>query len=73
MFILRWSVTEDSINRLIIIVITGSAEPQAVAIAAVVEVDVLVEVAVESFVLILEGFFSPFYGNSANTQHLFSP
>ena len=44
---LRWSVTEDSINILVIIVITGSAEPQVGTVVVVVEVVVLVEIAVE--------------------------
>ena len=73
--ILRWSVTEESINRLVIVVVTSSAYAFAVVIVEVVDVIFLVEVVVviEPVVLVREDFFRPFYGNSANTQHLFSP
>ena len=73
--ILRWSVTEESINRLVIIVVTGSTEALAVAIVVVFDVVFLVEVVavIEPVILVHEDFFRPFNGNSANTQHLFSP
>ena len=44
--ILRWSVTEESINRLVIVVVTGSAYAFAVVIVEVVDVIFLVEVVV---------------------------
>ena len=46
MVILRWSVTEESINRLVIVVVTGSAYAIAVVIVEVVDVIFLVEVVV---------------------------
>ena len=49
--ILRWSVTEESINRLVIVVVTVSAYAFAVVIVEVVDVIFLVEV-----VVVREGF-----------------
>ena len=68
--ILRWSVTEESINRLVIVVVTGSAYAFAVVIVEVVDVIFLVEVVVviEPVVHVLGDFFRPFCGNSANNE-----
>ena len=70
MVVLHWSVTEEYINKLVLVVVTGNADAFVVVIVEVVDVVFLVEVVVviEPVVHVLGDFFRPFCGNSANNE-----